>query len=198
MTKRINFERYEHFVDAVTSDASKDFVSLADRLVEADGKGVNIERLLTAGVGINAEGGEFLEIIKKMVFQGSLGTTIIENISLLSWVISFWYVAQATQALDISFEEVIETNIKNLSVVILAVSLTFTILKIVRRETGEDFKIPFAIVSFLLVQGAGAVWWSSQIDGRVRTLEQQSLNIAKENRRYIEQVVQPSYGIGKN
>jgi hypothetical protein len=62
----------------------------------------------------------------------------------------------------------------------------------------NDFKVPFAIVSFLLVQAASAVWWSSQIDGRVRTLEQQSLNIAKENRRYIEQVVQPSYGIGKN
>ena len=39
----------------------------------------------------------------------------------------------------------------------------------------KDFKVPFAIVSFLLVQGAGAVWWSSQIDGRVRTLEAESL-----------------------
>jgi hypothetical protein len=34
-------------------------------LVELDRTGANIERLLTAGVGINAEGGEFLEIIKK-------------------------------------------------------------------------------------------------------------------------------------
>ena len=59
----------------------------------------------------------------------------------------------------------------------------------------NDLKIPFAIVSFLLVQGAGAVWWSSQIDGRVKTLEAESLNIARENRRYIEQVIQPSYGI---
>ena len=41
----------------------------------------------------------------------------------------------------------------------------------------------------------GAVWWSSQIDGRVKTLEAESLNIARENRRYIEQVIQPSYGI---
>ena len=62
----------------------------------------------------------------------------------------------------------------------------------------KDLKIPFSIVSFLLVQGAGAVWWASQVDGRVKNLETQSLNIAKENRRYIEQVVQPSYGIGKN
>ena len=62
----------------------------------------------------------------------------------------------------------------------------------------NNLKIPFAIVSFLLVQGAGAVWWSSQIDGRVGTLEEESLNIARENRRYIEQVIQPSYGISSS
>ena len=70
MTKQVDFERYQKFVDAVTSEESTDFVSLADRLVELDEKGANIERLLTAGVGINAEGGEFLEIIKKVIFQG--------------------------------------------------------------------------------------------------------------------------------
>ncbi len=62
----------------------------------------------------------------------------------------------------------------------------------------KDFKIPFAVISFLAVQLGGAIWWASQVDGRVKTLETQSLNVAKENRRYIEQVVQPSYGIGKN
>ena len=70
MTKQVDFERYEKFVDAVTSDASTDFLALSDRSVELDEKGAIIERLLTAGVGINAEGGEFLEIIKKMIFQG--------------------------------------------------------------------------------------------------------------------------------
>ena len=74
MSKQVDFERYEKFVDAVTSDASTDFVSLSDRLVELDEKGANIERLLTAGVGINAEGGEFLEIIKKMIFKVNLST----------------------------------------------------------------------------------------------------------------------------
>ena len=62
----------------------------------------------------------------------------------------------------------------------------------------KDFKIPFAVSSFLAVQLGGAIWWASQVDGRLKNLETQSLNIAKENRRYIEQVVQPSYGIGKN
>ena len=59
----------------------------------------------------------------------------------------------------------------------------------------KDFKIPFAVVSFLAVQLGGAVWWSSQIDGRVNTLEEKSLNIAQENRRYIREVIMPSYNI---
>ena len=62
----------------------------------------------------------------------------------------------------------------------------------------KDLKVPFAIVSFLLVQGAGAVWWASQVDGRVKSLETLGLNLAKENRRYIEQVIQPSYGISSS
>jgi hypothetical protein len=69
MTQRVDFNKYQNFVDAVTSDASKDFLALSDRMVQLDEKGANIERLLTASVGINAEGGEFLEIVKKMVFS---------------------------------------------------------------------------------------------------------------------------------
>ena len=110
----IDFSRYEHFVDAVTSDASKDFVALADRLVELDGKGANIERLLTAGVGINAEGGEFLEIIKKMVFQGKPWTDDNREHLIIELGDLLWYVAQATQALGVSFDEVIAANVKKL------------------------------------------------------------------------------------
>ena len=39
----IDFKKYEHFVDAVTSDSSKDFVALADRMGERDRQGANIE-----------------------------------------------------------------------------------------------------------------------------------------------------------
>jgi len=110
----IDFSRYEHFVDEVTSDASKDFVYLADRLVELDAKGANIERLLTAGVGINAEGGEFLEIVKKMVFQGKPWNDDNREHLIIELGDILWYVAQATQALGVSFEEVIEINVKKL------------------------------------------------------------------------------------
>jgi NTP pyrophosphatase (non-canonical NTP hydrolase) len=110
----IDFSRYEKFVDAVTSDASTDFVALADRLVELDAKGANIERLLTAGVGINAEGGEFLEIIKKMIFQGKPFNEDNRQHMIIELGDVMWYVAQATLALGISFDEVLERNVQKL------------------------------------------------------------------------------------
>ena len=112
--KHINFDRYTEFVDAVTSDASKDFVSLADRMVELDEKGANIERLLTAGVGINAEGGEFLEIIKKMIFQGEPFDEDNREHLVIELGDVMWYVAQACMALDVSFDDVIAGNVKKL------------------------------------------------------------------------------------
>ena len=114
MAKSIDFKNYEKFVDAVTSDASTDFVSLSDRLVELDEKGANIERLLTAGVGINAEGGEFLEIIKKMIFQGKPYNEDNREHMIIELGDLMWYVAQSCMALDITFEEVVETNVKKL------------------------------------------------------------------------------------
>ena len=47
LMKKIDFAKYSEFVDAVTSDESKDFVALSDRLVSLDEKGANIERLMT-------------------------------------------------------------------------------------------------------------------------------------------------------
>ena len=110
----INFNRYEEFVSEVTSEASTNFVDFADRIGELDREGANIERLLTAGVGINAEGGEFLEIIKKMVFQGKPWNEDNRDHLIIELGDLLWYVAQATMALDVSFDEVIETNIKKL------------------------------------------------------------------------------------
>ena len=112
---RIDFERYEKFVNAVTSDASTDFVALADRLVELDEKGANIERLLTAGVGINAEGGEFLEIVKKMIFQGKPFDAANKEHLIIELGDLMWYAAQACIALEISMDEVLDRNITKLS-----------------------------------------------------------------------------------
>ena len=111
----INFNKYEEFVSTVTSEPSTNFVDFADRIGELDREGANIERLLTSGVGINAEGGEFLEIIKKMVFQGKPWNEDNREHLIIELGDIMWYVAQATQALDISMEDVLNTNIRKLS-----------------------------------------------------------------------------------
>ena len=124
----VDFKRYEKFVDAVTSDSSKDFVYLADRLVELDRKGANIERLTTAGVGLAAESGEFLEIIKKMVFQGKPWNDDNREHLIIELGDVLWYVAQACMALEVDFDEVVETNVKKLE----------------KRYPGGEFNIHFS------------------------------------------------------
>ena len=110
----IEFKRYEEFVNAVTSDSSKDFKSLVDRLGDLDRQGANPERLATAAVGLSAESGEFLEIVKKMVFQGKPWDEHNRKHLIIELGDVMWYVAQACMALDVPFDEVIEGNIKKL------------------------------------------------------------------------------------
>ena len=110
----VDFDRYSHFVDTVTSDTSKNFVDLADRLGELDRQGANIERLTTAGVGLAAESGEFLEIVKKMVFQGKPWNDANREHLIIELGDVMWYVAQACMALDIDFDEVIKRNVQKL------------------------------------------------------------------------------------
>ena len=111
---KVNFDRYQEFVSEVTSDCSTNFVDFADRIGELDREGANIERLLTAGVGINAEGGEFLEIIKKMVFQGKPWNDDNREHLIIELGDVMWYVAQACIALEVSFDDVIGTNVNKL------------------------------------------------------------------------------------
>ena len=110
----IEFKRYEEFVNAVTSDSSKDFELFADRLVELDRKGANIQRLTTAAVGLSAESGEFLEIVKKMVFQGKPWDEHNRKHLIIELGDVMWYVAQACIALDVDFDDVIKGNVQKL------------------------------------------------------------------------------------
>ena len=114
MTKQIDFKRYAEFVDAVTSDESKDFVALSSRLVELDHQGINIERLLTGAVGLSAEAGELMEIVKKLIFQGKPvnDETIFHMKRELGDVM--WYIMQVLMALDTPIEEIVAMNVEKL------------------------------------------------------------------------------------
>ena len=114
MTKQIDFSKYALFVDGVTSDPSKDYQSFLESLSSLDGEGSNIHRLLTAAVGISAEGGEFMEIVKKMVFQGKPWNDDNREHLIIELGDVMWYVMQACMALDVSIEDVIAGNVEKL------------------------------------------------------------------------------------
>ena len=114
MSKSVDFNKYLNFVDGVTSDPSKDYKSFIASLDHLDREGADINRLTTAAVGISAEGGEFMEIVKKMVFQGKPWSDANREHLLIELGDIMWYVAQATQALGVDFEEVLEMNVKKL------------------------------------------------------------------------------------
>ena len=114
MTKQIDFDKYAEFVDAVTSDESTDFVALSDRLVELDRRGANIERLLTGAIGLNSEGGEIMEIVKKLIFQGKKwdDETVFHLKRELGDVM--WYLMQCLIALDTPIDEIVSMNVEKL------------------------------------------------------------------------------------
>ena len=114
MTKHVDFNKYTKFVDAVTSDESKDFLALSDRLVRLDEKGANIERLMTGAIGINAEGGEVMEIVKKLVFQGKPWNDETKAHLVKELGDTLWYVTQCLIALEVSLDEVVGKNIEKL------------------------------------------------------------------------------------
>jgi hypothetical protein len=57
----------------------------------------------------------------------------------------------------------------------------------------KDLKIPAAVLTFLAAQLGGAVWFASQLESRVSTLEESSLAIAKENRSFLVNEVIPAF-----
>ena len=109
----VDYEKYTEFVNAVTSDESKDYSAFDKRTYELT-KDIPVERLLTAALGICAEGGEFTEVVKKIVFQGKPVND--ENIFHMKRELGdiCWYLAQACMALDTTFDEIIEMNVEKL------------------------------------------------------------------------------------
>ena len=114
MTKQVDTQKYNEFVDAVSSISSKDSEAFSVRFRELYAKGLPVERLLTAAVGMSAESGEFTEVVKKMIFQGKPVNE--ENLFHLKRELGdiMWYVAQACMALDTDFNEIIEMNVDKL------------------------------------------------------------------------------------
>lgn len=115
-TKIMDSNKYIQFVRQTTSPASSDFSLLLARMSELEtSDGANVPRLLTAALGISAESGELVEIIKKVFLQGKLYTEETKIHILKEFSDVMWYLAQLCIAMDTTFEEIMEINYKKLS-----------------------------------------------------------------------------------
>ena len=114
----IDLNKYKDFVEAVTSQPSNDLTTFMDRCDELDsndgGPDVNVPLLLTACLGLAAESGEFIEIPKKIFFQGKPLTE--ENVFHMKRELGdvMWYWINACRALNLDPNEVIDENVRKL------------------------------------------------------------------------------------
>ena len=108
-------EEYTDFVDKVTSEASKSSDKMRERIDYLNFKDIEMSRLLTAGIGLSGEVGEFNEIIKKIMFQEKTFDDVTHEHMKRELGDIMWYVAQACLALKLNLVDVINGNKKKLS-----------------------------------------------------------------------------------
>jgi NTP pyrophosphatase (non-canonical NTP hydrolase) len=119
----IDLNKYKDFVEAVTSKPSNDLTTFMDRCDELDGNyigdgvhgpDINVPLLLTACLGLAAESGEFIEVPKKMFFQGKPLND--ENVFHMKRELGdiMWYWINACRALNLDPNDVIDENVRKL------------------------------------------------------------------------------------
>ena len=116
----VDLNRYKEFVGTVTSKQSNDVQSLIESIHNLEkqaalaGLQLNVPLLLTASVGLSSEGGEFSEIVKKMLFQGKPFTEEHRFHMMRELGDIAWYWVNACRALGYDPNEVIAENVRKL------------------------------------------------------------------------------------
>ena len=113
MTNQIDLNKYKDFVQEVTSDASNNLDAMSQRMTELN-ETVNISLLMTGAVGLSAEGGELMEIVKKCVFQGKPmdEDTVFHMKRELGDIM--WYWINACRAIGEDPNDVVAENVRKL------------------------------------------------------------------------------------
>mgnify|MGYP001193550005 FL=1 len=109
---------HRNFVNSVTSDATINSEAFIDRLVvflDGDMNWTEPQRLLTGGIGICSEGGELLDLVKKLLFQGKEPTPELREKIKLELGDVMWYVQQVLIWSSWTLEEVLAENTKKLT-----------------------------------------------------------------------------------
>lgn len=112
---KVDLNAYKDFVEKVTSDASNDVETMFEHMLTIQNEtGVNMATLLTGAVGISAEGGEFMEIVKKCIFQGKPMNEETQFHAKRELGDIIWYWVNACRALNIDPNDVIAENVNKL------------------------------------------------------------------------------------
>lgn len=117
---QVDLTKYSEFVENVTSAESNQLKTMVAKLYSLDmesqqsGIPLNLSLLITAGIGLSSECGEFNEIVKKIVFQGKPFNeeTRFHLLRELSDII--WYWTNACRSLGLDPNEVIAENVNKL------------------------------------------------------------------------------------
>lgn len=112
--KQIDLNKYKEFVQAVTSAESNNVGDMKTAVDNLEDSGVNVSLLLTGAVGISAEGGEFMEIVKKCIFQGKPLNEETQYHAKRELGDIIWYWINSCRALNLDPNEVIAENVKKL------------------------------------------------------------------------------------
>ena len=113
-------EVIEHrmFVDDITSEETRDCDAFLERIGELqDGDAIwsQPQRLLTGAIGICSEGGELLDLVKKILFQGKAPSEELRTKIKNELGDVMWYVQQVLITMHWDLEEVLAENTKKLS-----------------------------------------------------------------------------------
>ena len=118
MTKTVDLKAYQEFVREVTSGESLSSMQMYNRIIDIETTesqmGVNMALLMTGAIGISAEGGEFMEIVKKCVFQGKPMDKDTQFHAKRELGDIMWYWMNSCTALGIDPNDVIAENVKKL------------------------------------------------------------------------------------
>ena len=109
---------HREFVNSVTSETTVDSDLFMDRLVgfqDGDAEWTEPQRLLTGAIGICSEGGELLDLVKKILFQGKEPTPELREKIKLELGDVMWYVQQVLIWSGWTLEEVLAENTKKLT-----------------------------------------------------------------------------------
>ena len=111
---KIDLNKYQDFVQEVTSQESNDSGEMSMAISRLEETGVNVSLLLTGAVGISAEGGEFMEIVKKCIFQGKPLSEETQFHAKRELGDIMWYWINSCRALNIDPNDVIAENVRKL------------------------------------------------------------------------------------